>query len=256
MRHHVPTWSANTLNNALACAHQGLESRPNRTLLSYHKRRNKMSACFQPQIPQQRQPSLATSRPSAILVTILLWAGVLATLIWASCTFGFGQQIQDVSQAAGARILRQGKAITWTSNRKSSAQLRWTVVVSCIAFTFATQLTFTFALHRTELLVDATRDEKLWRKASGHLEARLHSVQRDSEGGTADTIGAQRKHRKKMNGANIDSNAIKDAFKAWETVVLFIFKTVIHWAFGEAVQVNYNRDGSANIVIWAIACSC
>ena len=66
MRYHAPTWSTNTLNNALACAHQGLEPRPNRTLVSCNKFHTKMSAGFQLQIPQQRQPSLAASRPYAI----------------------------------------------------------------------------------------------------------------------------------------------------------------------------------------------
>ena len=251
MRHHAPTWSANTLNNALACAHQGLEHRPNRTLLSYNKFRNEMSAGFQPQIPQQRQPSLAASRPYAILVIILLWLGVLATLIWTSCTFGYGKETGDVSQAAGASVLHQGKAITWTSEESSSAQPRWTVVLIGIAFTFATQLAFTFALHCTELLVNATRDERLWRRASGNLGGRLHSVQRDSDVSTSDPIRTQRKHKKKVNGAGIESNAIKDAFMAWETVSLFIFKIIIPWAFGESVRVNYNRDGSVSIVLWA-----
>lgn len=251
MRHHAPTWSANPLNNALACAHQGLESRPNRTLVSYNRFHNKMSAGSQPQIPQKRQPSLAASRPYAILAIILPWVGVLATLIWASCTFGFGKETRDVSQAVGASVLHQGKAITWTSKESSSAQPRWTVVLIGIAFTFATQLAFTFALHCTELLVNATRDERLWRRAGGNLGGRLYSVQRDSDVGTSDPIGTQRKRKTKVKGAGIDSNAIKDAFMAWETVSLFIFKIIIRWAFGESVRVNYNRDSSVSIVLWA-----
>ena len=251
MRHHAPTWSANTLNNALACAHQGLEPRPYRALVSYNKFHTKMSAGFQPQIPQQRQTSLAASRPYAILVIILLWFGVLATLIWASCTLGFGKETVDVNQAAGTSVLHRGKAITWTSNESSSAQPRWTVVLTGIAFTFATQLAFTFTLYCTELLVNVTRDERLWRRASGSLGARLHSVQIDSDVGTSDPTGTQRKRKKKVNGVRIDTNAIKDAFMAWETVSLFIFKIIIPWAFGESVRVNSNRDDSVSIVLWA-----
>ena len=117
-----------------------------------------------------------------------------------------------------------------------------------IAFTFATQLAFTFALHCTELLVNVTRDERLWRRASGSLGARLHSVQIDSDVGTSDPTGTQRKRKKKVNGVRIDTNAIKDAFMAWETVSLFIFKIINPWAFGESVRANYNRDGSVSIV--------
>lgn len=171
MRHHVPTWSANPLNNSLDCAHQGIKSRPNRTLVSYHKYRDRSDARFPSLVPQRRQLSRAASRPSAILVTVLLWAAVLGTLIWASCIFGFGQ---DMSQGARTRVLHRGKVLTWTSSWSSSAQFRWTVVLSGIAFTFATQLTFTVALHCPELLVNATNDERMWQKASDHLKARRY----------------------------------------------------------------------------------
>ena len=240
MRHHVPTWSTNPLNVALACKYQGLKSRPNRTLVSYHKIRDKSNASFQHPIPHRRQPSLAASRLSAVRVTVLLWAVVLAALIWASCTLGIGQQSQDVSQGAGTSALHRGKVIIWTSSWSSSTQLRWTVVLFGIAFTFATQLIFTFALHCTELLVNATRDERVWRKASDHLKAKV-------------STGAQYKRKMKTKGAAIDSNAIKEACTAWETVTLFMFKTAIHWAFGESVQVRFDEDGNTNIVIWANA---
>ena len=65
------------------------------------------------------------------------------------------------------------------------------------------------------------------------MGARLHSVQIDSDVGTSDPIGTQRKRKKKVNGARIDANAIKDAFMAWESVSLFIFKIIIPRAFGE-----------------------
>ena len=99
--------------------------------------------------------------------------------------------------------------------------------------------------------MNATRAERLWRRAGGNLGGRLYSVQRDSDVGTSDPIGTQRKRKTKVKGAGIDSNAIKDAFMAWETVSLFIFKIIIPWAFGESVRVNYNRDSSVSIVLWA-----
>lgn len=156
-----------------------------------------------------------------------------------------------MDQTAGASVLHQGKALAWTTNRTSSPHFRWTVVLVGMAFTFITQPSFTFALHFTELLVNATRDERLWRKASTHLEARLRFVKEHNDNGRADAIGSRMKRVKTINGASIDSNAIKDAFMAWETILLFIFRLLIHWAFGESVRVSYNRDGSLSIVMWA-----
>ncbi|KAI4275631.1 MAG: hypothetical protein L6R38_005820 [Xanthoria sp. 2 TBL-2021] len=244
MGRHVPTWSANPLNNALTCVHHGLEARPDRTLTSYDHSSNIQRARYRHQIPRRRQHSLADSRPSAILVTILLWVAVLVTIIWVSCTFGLGTQTQKLSQGTESSVLHRGNAVTWTANPSSSANFRWAVVLAGIAFVFATQLTFTFALHCVELLVNVTRDERVWRKASDHLKGGLRS-------GNGHSNGAQSGRIKKAKGANIDPNAIKEAFTSWETSTLFIFKIAIHWIFGESIQIKLDTEANAHVTIWA-----
>jgi hypothetical protein len=54
--------------------------------------------------------------------------------------------------------------------------------------------------------VDASRDERIWRTASG-------------------------------TGTNLNYNSITAALKSWETMILFVLETVIHWIFGLAVSV-------------------
>lgn len=54
--------------------------------------------------------------------------------------------------------------------------------------------------------VDAFRDERIWRTASG-------------------------------KGTNPNHSSITTTLKSWETMILFVLKTVIHWIFGLAVSV-------------------
>ena len=250
IRHHVLTWSNNPLNNALTCAHQGLEHHLDRSLLSYHKYCDTLDARLQGREPQLRQSSMAESRQSAIIVVILLWAIVISTLILASCTYGLGKPSQSLG--AGG-LLQQGKAITFPQSWSSSANTRWTGGMKTLAFRLATQLLFTLSLHSTELLVNATRDERAWRKATRWSATDLHPAEPTVERRIARLIRMKGKWLTSAKGAQVNSNAVKDACSSWETIVLFISKFTVHWSFNESLQINFNNDGSASVMMWANA---
>ena len=215
MKQQMLTWSANSLNNSLLCYQHGLERQDGQSLTSY--RMSQVIEVSTPSMPQSRQVSLSTARPSTTLITGLLWLVVVITFTWAGVISHVGYDL-----VGGSSGLHRGQAITFSANAEALKQPAYIITFIGIAFSLATQLMYTFTLHCTELLVNASRDERTWRRASNL----------------------------KGKGAEIDRSAIKEACSSWETVSLFTLKTGIHWAFGEAVKITF-RNGRAVFAMWA-----
>ena len=216
MKTDILTWSSNGLNATLVCQQNGLQRLSGHSLWSY--RRHGPNPTSSPQKPQHKQSSMGSSRPFAIWIVIMQWTIILPAFLWAGMASLFG-----VWDSAGFSGLHKGKLFEIYLN---TCCLReepdYAAVLLSITISLAAQLAFTFVLHCTELLVSVNRDEMTWRRAV-------------FENG---------------KGANLDSSAIRDAFTSWETITLFILKTAIHWAYGEAVQSRVT-DGSGEITMWA-----
>lgn len=80
-----------------------------------------------------------------------------------------------------------------------------------LLITTSLQLFLTLMLHLTELLVNLSRDEQMWRLAT-------------SKNGTQRSLGAL--------------GSLKSAVFSWQTVLLFALKTLAYWLFGLAVNSN------------------
>ena len=88
------------------------------------------------------------------------------------------------------------------------------------------QSLITLGLHCAELLVNLSRDEAIYRKMEGRHGARaVYGSSKNASASSSDKDQSQ--------------NSILEAFIAWETNVLFIFKSATHWMFGLAVGTWY-----------------
>ncbi|KAL6719515.1 hypothetical protein ACLMJK_003756 [Lecanora helva] len=215
MKRQIPTWSSGSINNSLALHQHSLAHEPGYSLTSYDKTRKAGKTV----IPSRVQPSLGSSRRSAVLVTICQWTIALATIIWSSVIIAnYSGVVSDNTHSSFLhRGARSSSDIAIVTNGRASS-VNW--VSTFVAF--GIQLPFTFTLHCTELLVNASRDERAWRRSA----------------------------KLKSKGARMDTNAIKDACTSWETITLFVLKSLVHWGFGEAVEIQFS-DGDTSIDMWA-----
>ena len=218
------TWSSNALNNSLVCHQKGVPHHVGRSLAPL-KRPNTETSKTRIR-PSKRQITLSTARPFVRVILGLLGFTVVVTLIWAILTRQYGHDssrsgVEDYFKSASSNWLHHGQSINFLA-RGSDQVDPWTCSLIGVGITLGAQVTYTLGLHCTELLVNASRDERNWRCAANL----------------------------KGKGAGLETNAIKDAFESWETVALFLLKTTIHWVFGEALEITIN-SGSAIFVIWA-----
>ncbi|KAG8533553.1 uncharacterized protein KY384_001293 [Bacidia gigantensis] len=170
-------------------------------------------------LPLRKQGSLGAVRPAAKWITTLLWITAFGTFIWG----GIVDAIKDRVDGVWAdNALHRGSWIDFGFDTYALHEASYVVYFNSIAISLAIQLISTFSLHCTELLVNATRDEKTRRRAANL----------------------------KGKGAMISRGAIKEACTSWETISLFIIKTAVHWAFGESPSVSFSAQGTSEFLMW------
>jgi len=86
-----------------------------------------------------------------------------------------------------------------------------------LAVVSAAQAVITLAFHCAELLVNLSRDEKLWRRAT------------------------------RKEGLDIKYNSIIAAATSWATISLFILKPVVHWVFGFSMTAASGSTGGIDM---------
>ncbi|KAF5632606.1 hypothetical protein F25303_9337 [Fusarium sp. NRRL 25303] len=89
-----------------------------------------------------------------------------------------------------------------------------------LLFLSTIQATQSVALHCTELLVNISRDEKMWRNAYSN----------------------SRKNGKGSKGSLLASDSLKNAIRSWEYIILSLLKSVLHWSVGQAIQPAFQLD--------------
>ncbi|RFN44921.1 hypothetical protein FIE12Z_10816 [Fusarium flagelliforme] len=94
-----------------------------------------------------------------------------------------------------------------------------------LLFITAIQAIQSFALHCTELLVNISRDENHWRNAY-------------------DGIGTNKRCPK---GSLLASDSLKNAIRSWEYITLSIFKSLLHWSVGQAVQPTMSGEFTGSV---------
>ena len=213
----ILSWSANALNNSLICQERGLQRHIGQCMTPFQRTATLRKPRNNPSTPSPQQLSLTSSRFSAVVIMSLLWALVLLSFLWACLVGSFGVSIPMASPGD----MHHGYALSITASTKLHAAGELAGCFISIALLLATQILSTFSLHCTELLVNSARDEGVWRRAANL----------------------------KRKGATISVSALKEASTSWETLILFVLKSAIHWSYGEAIKVNF-YEGYATASMW------
>lgn len=196
----IPTWSSNPLNTALTCLHHGMRSVDGRCMLSVHQ----TDWASMPEKPLPTQASARRAMPSIRHITRFLWAFVALVIVWGI--------------AVGSNpYFRKTSSTTLPLYGESVPVLE--LNLCALLITTSLQIFLTLSLHLTELLVNLSRDEHIWRLAT-------------SKTGTQRSFGPV--------------GSLKTAISSWQTVLLFTLKSLAYWLFGLAV----NSDGQSVYMNW------
>ena len=200
----IPTWSSNPLNTTLVCLHRGTQGVKRRCMLGIHQ----ADMAPVPSKPVIHQYSARRAIPWIRHITRFLWIFVALTVIWA-ITIRLNPYFRSSDKSSSRSLPLYGESMP-------VLQLN----LCALLITTSLQLFLTISLHLTELLVNLSRDEHLWRRAM-------------SKQGTQMSFG--------MLGS------LKSAICSWQTILLFILKSLAYWLFGLAV----NYDGGGLYMNWA-----
>ncbi|KAL9620129.1 MAG: hypothetical protein Q9160_005335 [Pyrenula sp. 1 TL-2023] len=237
---HVPTWSSSPITNALATRHKHLTCHGNRCLMPVHS----ALLSSRPTFPSQKQPSLISAIPNLSYLTIFIWTlTFLSVAWWLSIVLISRSNIVNhhpsthwyLSMAwtrdfvvGGDVALNSVPIYIIDSPWKGYSTPNLTQHIVAIMFMTAIQGLQTVGLHSIELVVNANRDEDIWRRAAA-LSARDGVF-------WSSNIGMPRK-----------VNPMSSALKSWPYLYLFTLKSILHWSLGQSVRPKWSPAG---ITLW------
>jgi hypothetical protein len=219
----IPTWSSNPLDVARACTvdeHDGhrVEPRIGRCMMSVHLAKEDAKCCK----PRPKQKPMITAHPHVTRILILLWILPILSGIWGSGVYGYlvkGSQNGVFGRSWSLLPIFTGRTDSNCSTRQctdgtSVVNVGWTVngaagVVGAVFLIMAFQSVVTLSLHCAELIVNLSRDEKVYRGLLG------------------------------PRGTNNHHNSVVAAFTSWQTLFLFALKAGVHWMFGLAINLQF-----------------
>ncbi|EXJ87869.1 hypothetical protein A1O1_04796 [Capronia coronata CBS 617.96] len=240
-----PTWSTNPIQIGAVCQSQGWLSRvPGRSMASVHEVKQTDHHEHAPALPKTRQRCMLEAHFRFRRVLMIAWTVTLVAFLW-------------FAAISVAYQLKGDRGPAWGSFSRSYTN-DWSLIpdwVDTTAFlaiptslghsyfsfgpwflckyllTCAFLGGITLNLHIVELVVQASRDESLWRQ-------------------TATATGlALAKH-----------GAFYTAVTSWQTVGLFVFKGLLHWMFGlmfglmwEGIEVRIPQACYTAILLFALA---
>jgi hypothetical protein len=206
----IPSWSSSPLDTAFAALQaRNIHRRERRCMRSVHDQ--KLPA--EPTRPRQRQKRALTAHWEVKWIFLFLWGLVIACFAWSFVT---GCLITATSQ--GTSMFGRWALVPDKYSSQFSVTLPIDDVlarsVAIIVLYAIAQSSFTIGLHCAELESNLSRDEAFWRTATKPEGCRLEEY-----------------------------DSIKAAFTSWQSIILFIFKTVLHWVFGLCIQVQDGQVG-------------
>jgi hypothetical protein len=216
----IPTWSSNPLDVLLACRERGtVQRRPGRCMFSVHDKDKETEPIF----PKYRQGPSCSAHREVKWILILLWSLIPLGAVWGVTIFMMirNGNPNGVQGDSWSFLPTYGRNSTSCGSNKnctmgtSVLNVGWsygdttTGVIGSIFMVAGFQAVITTALHCAELLVNLSRDETIWRRATS------------------------------PKGTDSNYNSIVAACTSWQTVSLFIFKAAVHWLFGLSVNVSY-----------------
>ncbi|KAK4122793.1 hypothetical protein N657DRAFT_620872 [Parathielavia appendiculata] len=220
---HIPTWSSNPFDVVRACIideHDGhrVEPRIGRCMMSVHLAMEDARACK----PRPRQSPMVAAHHHVRGILILLWILPVLAGIWGGGVYGHllkGTKNGVLGRSWSLLPVFTGKTDSNCSTRQctdgtSVVNMGWSAhgaagLVGSVFLIMAFQSVVTLSLHCAELIVNLSRDEKVYRELIG------------------------------PRGTNGHYNSILAAFTSWRTLFLFILKAGVHWMFGLAINLQY-----------------
>ncbi|OOF94532.1 hypothetical protein ASPCADRAFT_170546 [Aspergillus carbonarius ITEM 5010] len=216
----IPTWSSNPLDTAWASVSGGSRVRvPGRCMMSVYD----AELPTEPRQPQSRQRSLWKSHREARFVMSYIWLVTwifLLIFIIIQVVLVEKDRLFSSPDSVGCNGCNAYLGSNWNLLRDSGNTSMSAAIIAeyypdlygglWILFAIL-QGTLTLVLHCAELVISASRDEDTWRQCyTQHV------------------------------GKNARPNALIRAATSWTAVLLFLFKVVLHWLFGNAISYAYN----------------
>ncbi|RBA09072.1 hypothetical protein FPRO05_07352 [Fusarium proliferatum] len=239
----VLTWSSNPLSNCLAAVQNGMVQRRNgRCMRSVHDRKPASGQLCadvdtQPILPRQKQENMYKLSRRIRRIICLLWVLAVLAIAWMFVIVGLNLAYAAESgehcppstaslkwDISGSGICTSNTAELSMSPSGQSPEY-WNKypllqVFLGLLFLSAIQAAQSVALHCTELLVNMSRDENIWRNAYSNSN----------------------KSGKTAKGSLLASDSLRNAISSWEYIILSLFKSVLHWSVGQAVQPRFQID--------------
>lgn len=219
----IPTWSSNPLDVARACTvdendgHR-VEPRIGRCMMGAHLARKDARSCQ----ATARQRPMITAHPHVKWILLLLWVLPILSGTWGGAMYGYllkGNRNSIFGRSWSLLPVFTGSTdsnciIDQCTDGTSVVNVSWSAsgaagTVGGVFLITGFQSIVTLSLHCAELIVNLSRDEKVFRELIG------------------------------PRGTNGHYNSILAAFTAWQTIVLFALKAGVHWMFGLAINLQF-----------------
>jgi hypothetical protein len=170
-----------------------------------------------PTPPCSSQENVVEAERSVRLVLIFSWVLGLVGILWLPLTWLVKHHgpIQDhtwFDDDAFRQLVFGKEALTWPLPLQTFLAL----ILFC-----GIQGLQTVGLHCAELIINMSRDEALWRRA------------------TLFPSGSSSKFLWTSQGASFVSDPFISALLSWQNVILFLLKAFLHWCFGQAIAFAY-----------------
>ena len=224
----IPTWSSHPLTTLAAATHQGgIIHRNGRSMMSARMRSLPPTAMA----PVSRQESPYAVAPRVFHVLVVTSAVLLILIIWTAIIIPVGRH----TSPGGSWSFIPTSAVDYGSNAgdflPSMTQTVFLLffskhldpgvpnyvpesnILGILAFCVMIQSCLTVGLHCAELQVIMQRDESIWRTLSSPEGSKSESTY----------------------------NSVTQPLMFVPNAMLLIFKPVVHWFFGSALQVDYAK---------------
>ncbi|KAL9110187.1 MAG: hypothetical protein Q9227_005248 [Pyrenula ochraceoflavens] len=248
-----PTWSSSPMTNTLAALHQRLTHHPNRCMMPVHSK----LIPSQPMAPSPKQQPLQAALPGLKYLTTLIWALTFLSFAWFLSMIFVSRSIRP----GGAKTpwhFTMSWSIVWDggyadpinsvpismfsygsgNNTYTRSTARNVQYLYSILFLVAIQGLQTIGLHCIELVVNANRDEDIWRRAAVPPFTTLFP----SSPQLPKRFALRRHH-----GIPLTLSSIASAATSAPYLYLLTMKASLHWSLGQSVLPTYS---SGNIVFY------
>ncbi|KAL2265263.1 hypothetical protein VTJ83DRAFT_6363 [Remersonia thermophila] len=220
----IPTWSSNPLAVARACTEDEndghrLVPRVGRCMMGVHLHAEQTPRALKPRL---HQSPMISAHHHVVRILMLLWSLPILGAIWGGSVYAYlvrGSRNGVYGRSWSLLPIFTGKTDTNCKTRQctdgtSVLNMGWSAqgpagTLGGVLVITIIQSIVTLALHCAELIVNLSRDEKVFRELIG------------------------------PRGTNPRYSSIVAALTSWQTLFLFGLKAGVHWMFGLAINMQF-----------------